>query len=97
MTLASIPDFYEVPQRAWIKCQKAEALGSMEVACSVPRVTGDSYLIVTSNKFFDDDLTKILAVIIAKVPDGRLVDFPSGDRLAVPSSVVEAEANGNPV
>jgi hypothetical protein len=99
MTLpaAAIPNFYETTVPAWVRCDSVQAVGGTEIACSVPRFTGGIGVIITANKFVRPDQKKVWGLVIGSVNDnGRLVDFPSGDRLMVDSGIVEP-VNGSTV
>lgn len=83
-----IPDFFITPQHAWIMCESHKVLSPQEVACEVMRTYGDTNVIITTRKFFDETHRRVAGLAVAAVKGGKLVDFPSGDRLAVPTSKV---------
>lgn len=84
------PVFFETPEAVWVKCASHQILPTNEVACAVTRVDGRERVIMILSRFFDAKQERVEGIVIANVEDGRLVDFPSGDRIAVPSDVVEA-------
>jgi hypothetical protein len=84
------------PQDAWVRCENVRTVGK-EVICSVARILGGTILIITSDKFADPSKNKVQGVVVASIADdGRLVDFPSGDRVAVPGDRIEL-INGSSV
>ena len=88
MTSVETPSFLEVPEAARVVCESHQALANGEVACAVRRIGGGELVVITLIRFFDEGSRSLRGTVIAYMGDGRLVDFPSGDRIAVPSDMV---------
>lgn len=90
------PRFRESPTAAWVQCEETKEVGELEVACLVERLGSGPGLIIAPKRFVDADKKEVWALWIGDVPSGRLMDFPSGDRLAVPKGKVRVQ-NGSSV
>jgi hypothetical protein len=88
MPSLAIPTFLEMPKLAWVRCESHRRLPNDEVACAVRRVSGDDAVVIAIAHYFDERRSSLRATWVANIADGALVDFPSGERLAVPSEVV---------
>ncbi len=96
MPRVETPAFLEVPEAARVVCESHRPLANDEIACAVPRIGGGERVVITQTKFFDEVDRTLRGTVIAYVADGSLVDFPSGDRVAVPADVV-IKTNGGTV
>ncbi len=89
-----MPSFLDAPTGVWVKCESFTALPANEVICEVQRVYGGTGLVITGSEFFEENGSgpRVRGAWVGVVMDGkgRLVDFPSGERIAVPADKVDA-------
>ena len=95
MVAVVTPTFLEAPENVRVKCESVKDLGGDEIACYVVGVNKKAVVIV-SNRFFDSRNQQVLGLWIGEAEQGKLIDFPSGDRLLVDAGLIEA-VNGNPI
>lgn len=100
MPKLEMPTFLESPAQVWVRCESFKSLPTEEIACEIQRVKGENGLVITSAKFFENNGSgaRVWGLHIAVVLDGsgKLVDFPSGERIAVPADKVDVP-NGSSV
>jgi hypothetical protein len=89
MAKISIPEFFDAPESAKVAWETFRALGQDEIACEVRRVYGDTGIVIAGRRFFDEGARTVDGWLIGRADDGFLVDFPSGERYAVPKDKVE--------
>lgn len=87
MANIEVPEFLENPKMAWVQCVDHRVLPNDEVVCQIPRVGDRIALVISPARFFKKG--RLQGELIAFINDGRLVTFPSGDRVTVPSASVE--------
>jgi hypothetical protein len=94
MPKIEMPNFLDAPTKVWVKCESFTALPANEVICEVQRVYGGTGLVITGSKFFEDNGSgpRVRGALVGVVMggEGKLVDFPSGERIAVPADKVDA-------
>lgn len=94
--LLGVPRFLGEPKSVWVACESSKTLATQEIACSVVGMS-DTRVIIALADHFDAQSSRLRGFIVGTVgEEGRLVDFPSGDRLLVSTQQIEA-ANGGPV
>ena len=97
MPQVDIPNFLE-PTTVWVRCESYRSLPSNEIACEIQRIYGGTGLVITVPRYFEDNGSgaRVWALQIGTIQNGqgKLVDFPSGERIAVPADKVEAPQGG---
>lgn len=100
MPKLEVPTFLESPEPVWVRCESFKSLPSEEIACEIQRVSGENGLVITTANFFENNGSgaRVWGLHIASVSNGngKLVDFPSGERIAVPADKVDVP-HGSPV
>jgi hypothetical protein len=95
--VANMPEFFASPEPAWVLYEDTKDIGSAQVACSVRRFSGGTGIVITTSDYLDKESKRVWGIVIGAVPKGgRLVDFPSGERLAVPEGIVQP-VNGSSI
>lgn len=88
--VGGMPTFLDTPENVRVRCESSRDLGGDEVACYVVGLNKKAVVIVSS-RFFDSANQRVHGLWIGDVEgEGRLVDFPSGDRLLVAPGLIEA-------
>jgi hypothetical protein len=83
------PAFYAIARAVRVRCESHKTLANSEIACEVMRVSGPSEVVITDSRYFFPDGPWVQGWEVGDLTEGRLVDFPSGHRLAVPADKVE--------
>ena len=93
MPKLEMPIFLDNPTQVWVRCESFKALPTEEIACEIQRVYGDTGLVITPAKFCENNgagaRVWALHLGLGMEGSGKLVDFPSGERIAVPAEKVD--------
>ncbi|MFN0096141.1 MAG: hypothetical protein ACKVVT_15375 [Dehalococcoidia bacterium] len=96
MPAIEVPVFLDAPSPVYVRCEASNEMDFAEVACSIRRPDGQERVIIVPGEYFDRGKNALRGFLVADVNDGKLVDFPSGDRVMVPLGSI-LSANGRPL